>query len=213
MPQTCNCPKCGDSFTALGKHWRYSPDHRPELTEHQHEILTGLLMSDGLIWKDGSDNPRFEANMIEDEYLYWLDDMFGLLSTGVTLRDNGTNSTNAVYNWTTRNLPELEQYHEWYQSGQKVWPSSISLTPTVLTHLYVGDGHYHVSNYIEIGINNEAQNVQKLDKYFKGTGLPIPKHIESSDVHKLKWTVEESTVLFDYMDSAPPGFNYKFPNS
>lgn len=212
MPQTCNCPSCGDSFAALGKHWRYSPDHRPELTEQQHDILTGLLMSDGTIWKDGDDNPQFQANMIEKDYLCWLDSLLGVLSLGVELRDDATESTNRVYSWRTRNIPELQQYQSWYKSGKKVWPPDIELSPTVLTHLYVGDGHYHESGYVEIGVNNEARNVDKLKAYFTDVGLPEPDYRESTGVHKLVWSVEESKVLFEYMDEAPPGFDYKFPN-
>lgn len=212
MPQTCKCPGCGEAFSALGNHWRYSPEHRPKISAYQHEVITGLLMSDGLIWKEDGHNPRFEANMIREKYLCWLDDLFGTLSTGVSLRDGKTKSTNAVYNWTTRNLPELDEYYEWYKSGKKVWPSDIELTPTTLTHLYVGDGHYHESNYIEIGVNNERQHIDKLKSYFTDVGLPEPTHRQSANVHKLVWSVEESKILFEYMDEAPPGFDYKFPN-
>mgnify|MGYP007057105309 CR=1 FL=1 len=38
------CPKCGTEYKRLGGHWRYNPDHRPELTEKQLDIINLIII-------------------------------------------------------------------------------------------------------------------------------------------------------------------------
>jgi hypothetical protein len=189
------CPECGGEYERLGQHWHYSSSHRPKLTQKQLEITTGLLMGDGYI-SNNSKNCCLVTEMISQNYLQYLDDVFNCLGTGVSLkrnaaesakknRDSGFNKTakeknySDTYLWKTRNHPKFNEFREWYSSGEKVWPKDIELTPTVLKHLYVGDGCYSntgKNNNIKITISNEVKNIEKVTEYFINVGLPKPSN-------------------------------------
>ena len=231
------CPTCGEEYERLGQHWAWNEDHRPELTTYQKDIITGLMMSDGTLDRSGK-NPYLQVQMITKEYLKWFNSVFGVLSTGVRLtdtakdsakkaRDSGFQSDAKAENyhdqWTlkTRSTPVLWEW-DWYtgNDGKKVWPEDITLTPTVLTHLYAGDGSWRNdsgNNYIQIGASNERGNEDKIDSYFKNAGLPTPNRYDEYQYKDGSWMMsiafntEESKELFEYMDPAPPGFEYKFP--
>ena len=221
------CPNCGEEYQNLAQHWRYSPSHRPELTQKQLEITTGLLMGDGSI-NPSSKNCHLETEMISPNYLEYLDNIFGCLGTGVRLKKTAAESAkenrdrgfdpNAkeknysdVYIWKTRNHPKFNEFRDWYSTGEKVWPENIELTPTVLKHWYVGDGYYHdknTQNCISICTVNEIENVEKISQYFTNVGLPEPSNYTAK---KAVWTVEDSYTLWDYMGEPLPDFEYKWP--
>ena len=222
------CISCGREFKHLGKHWRYYPEHRPNFNEKEKEIITGLLMSDGSIRKESENkNPFFVVQMTNREYLKYLENIFGILGGKTKLRitgeENGirtnkkidfeTNVENYsdVYEWKTISHPNLEEFFNWYRSGKKIWPENIHLSPTVMKHWYVGDGHWNTHrghNYIMIGATNEIENKSKIEKYFIDVGLPVPDRWTEKE---LVWSVENSEALFDYMGKPLPGFEYKFP--
>lgn len=202
------------------------------------EIATGLLMGDGYLNRS-SGNPYLEANMINKEYLLHLDKEMCDIGNGVRLkmtasenakasRDSGL-SPNAdsenysdVYHWLSMRHPQLCEFSEWYSSGEKVWPAEIELTPTVLKHWYCGDGSFKNTNgdkYIEIGISNELENVDKVQRMFTQSNLPKPSiriHKRSGVQHAgkiatLRFTVEQSVEIFNHMGEPLPGFGYKWP--
>lgn len=232
MADLVECPECGDEYEFLGKHWYHNYSHRPSLTEEERGVVSGLLMGDGSLIRRDERNPYLSLSMITKEYLEWLDSFFGVLTTGVRLdktaeelaqnsRDRGFSTTVNEENYhdcwklTTRSLPELEQFNWYTDNGEKVWPDSIELTPKVLTHWYVGDGCWNNTNYhdnISIGASNEYGNENKIDSYFKQSNLPLPSNYgKYKGGMNVTFTVEDSYELFEYMDPAPPGFEYKFP--
>jgi hypothetical protein len=79
------CPDCGGEFQVLAGHWSHNNSHRPELTTEQKEITTGLLMGDGYINNAGK-NYRLEIKTISENYLKYLDNIFGCLGSGVKLK-------------------------------------------------------------------------------------------------------------------------------
>jgi len=227
------CPECGDKYKRIGMHWNGSPSHRPKLTQKQIEITTGVLMGDGWINKNGK-NKRLMVEMISPNYLEYLDNVFGCLSTGVSLEQTAAESVkmnkkngfrpNAkeenysdIFIWRTRSHPKFNQFREWYESGKKVWPEDIELTPTVLKHWYVGDGCYEKDGRrISIGISNEIENTEKISKYFTDLGLPEPSNYDIRENNYsgygiVYWTVEDSPKLWDYMGEPLPDFEYKWP--
>jgi hypothetical protein len=232
------CPECGTEYKALGQHWHYNPDHRPSLTDHQHEIVVGLLMGDGCLDR-ANGRPRLRVGMVSPNYLDYLDSQFGIFGTGVSLertaaenarknRDSGfrpnakAENYSDVYRWRSRRLPELRQYVDWYSSGEKVWPADIDLTPTVLKHWYCGDGNYHnhgSHNCIRIAMSNEVDNTDKVEQLFENTGLPTPsswtiaEHASGGRNCMAGFTVDQSQELWEYMGEPLPDFEYKWPES
>lgn len=235
------CPECGEEYERLGRHWFHSPSHRPDFTERQKDIIIGSLMGDGYLDRDNK-NSRIKWKMISQNYLEWVDDIFGCLSTGVSIektaeelakqnRDNFFDPNTRgekysdLYVLTTRSHPFLNNFNSWYETGKRVWPNDIELTPTVLLHWYVQDGNWRNrggSNHIKFTASKEYGNYDKLDSYFENVNIPTPnnyKEYERSDGRKkldIRFTVEQSKELWDYMlngprQTPPPDFEYKFP--
>lgn len=220
--------ECGGTYELIGRHWAANESHRPSLSEYQIDVATGVLMGDGTISRT-SKNPSLKVKMITKEYLEYLDEIFGNLSTGVRkvqtaeehvaeVRDSGfrpnasVEDYNDVYELSTRCHPDLKPLAAWYDSGKKVWPEDISLTPTVLTHLYCCDGHLANGDNITISMVNERGDKQKVAEYFSNVGLPQPSRWgEGENVCYAAWKKAESKRLFRYMNGPLPGFTYKFP--
>lgn len=233
------CNYCNSEYKSLGHHWSANPNHRPPLTEHQLDITTGLLMGDGSIVQRHN-TPKLTTGMVAKEYLEYLDSIFGKLSLGVSLMDTAAesaararksgantnadgNNYNNVYRWRTTSHQHFEQFSNWYSSGEKIWPDDITLTPTVLKHWYCGDGYYantNGQNYIGIGMSNEMNNTDKINKYFNDAGLPTPtynKKRRNPDDEEVNdclatFTVEQSRELWEYMGDPLPYFEYKWPD-
>jgi hypothetical protein len=230
------CPECGDEYKNLGNHWHHSPSHRPELTQKQIEITTGLLMGDGSVSVHGK-NCRLQTAMISPNYLKYLNNMFGCLGLGVELSESAAKSAknnrdtgfspdakeenySDVYYWYTRLHPKFNEFREWYSSGEKVWPENIELTPTVLKHWYCSDGSHDnttTNNRIRIAMSNEIKNTEKVSQYFTNLGLPEPSNYDFSERKDgskrcvAQWTVEDSHTLWKYMGEPLPDFEYKWP--
>lgn len=214
---------CGEDFSRIGTHWRFNPNHRPSISDEQREIVTGLLMGDGYI-DTRPDNPYIVLCMISENYLQYIDDVFGVLGKGVTLdktaeqnaKYNGGSSENYndLYRWRSVSHPELSDWSCWYGSGDKVWPDDITLTPTVLTHWYVGDGHLNKQNGgIELTVTNERGNRSKVQRYFKQVDVPVGGWCERNNRKETRmyWHGDDRDALFEYMDEPLPDFEYKWP--
>lgn len=231
------CQQCGSGYDKIALHWVQSTDcNYPSFSDHQREIITGLLMGDGTIHST-SKNPRLEAKMISQNYLEYIDNEFGIFGHGVSFhmsaeesakeaRETGFSlSANAenysdTYVWYSMNHPELKEFENWYASGEKVWPADINLTPTVLKHWYSGDGHWSNTgsyNHIRISMSNEYGNSNKINKIFENANLPSPRNYttyERTDGGMnfiAEFTVEQSKELWEYMGKPLPDFEYKWP--
>jgi len=227
------CNQCGNKYQCVGTHWSKSSScSHLNLTDHQKEIITGILMGDGSI-DTTNKNPRLEVEMISPNYLEYIADEFGILGGEVSLtktaaesakqvknREFGPNAKaenySDVYRWQSMSHPDLQKFANWYSSGKKVWPADIQLTPTVLKHWYCGDGNWNNSgsnNIIRVGMANEVDNRDKVDQMFRNVGLPAPSNYAISENHcDATFTVEQSEELWKYMGEPLPDFEYKWPN-
>lgn len=229
------CPKCEETFSYVGNHWRYNDSHRPTLSQHQREIITGLLMGDGSL-DSRSGNPILTVEMTNKQYLEQIDQKFGVLSTGVKHKcsaeraaerakdspsgfkvSGNPDNYNAKYRLRTRSLPELSEW-DWYDSGSKVWPEDIELTPTVLKHWYAGDGSINNNGhrfYIELHCTNEADNKEKVESYFSDIDIEISRWRDDGEDSEHRrcaaiFNKQRSKQLLDYMGEPPSGFGYKW---
>lgn len=234
------CPKCGNRYKNLGQHWEMSSKcSHPSFTQHQKEVITGLMMGDATIDR-GNKNPLIKCEMVSPNYLEHIDNVFGPIGTYVSLshtaeesakrsRDSGFDPNargqnySDVYIWRSRTHPDLQQWANWYSTGEKVWPKDIELTPTVLKHWYCGDGCWSNSgtkNHMKISTDNEAKNVEKINSIFENSNLPsnltynINKRKNNDNTLKcdIEFTVEQSKELWEYMGEPLPDFEYKWPN-
>jgi hypothetical protein len=208
------CPDCGNEYqsSGLGTHISKSDCEYPDFTEHQKEVLTGVLMGDGTVVRNNG-NPDFRIKMINKDYLLHLKDIFGSLATEVSLeRVDEDDNHNDIYQLRLRSNPNIQQFADWYSTGKKVFPDDIELTPTVLRHWYVCDGTLYerstVSHHFSICAKNEGENIEKLKSYFIEQGLPEPN---TPSYGKFKFYAEGTQEIFDYIGWNPvPGFEYKW---
>lgn len=232
------CPNCQKEYKQIGQHWRWNPEHRPNLSDNLREVTTGLLMGDGSLNR-GNKNPRLEVSMVNKDFLEYLDGLFSSFSNGVSLsrtaeeaakgnmeRDTfpskvvNVENYNDIYKWSTCGHPAFKEFSEWYGHVGKIWPESLKLTPVVLSYWYVCDGYYAdkgTSDHMTIALSNEVENREKIDMYFEQEGFPRPnwKIYERSDGFidaEIRWGVEASYELWNYMEGPLPGFEYKWPD-
>ncbi len=238
---TTECPTCGNEFKMLGQHWHMSSDcEYLKLTEHQKDVITGLVMGDAHVGGSGSHKPRLDVSMITKPYLQHLNEnVFPILGTGVRLKTtakesfekmSGDFSPNKkeerfsdIYRWQTRRHPELQEFRDWYSTGEKVFPDDIKLSPTVLKHWYCGDGYLDSREWgsrMSIGCTNEIESQDKIISMFEP--LNIEPHIveweHTEDGSKgdlacdIQFSKKQTEELFEYMGEPLPGFEYKWPS-
>lgn len=221
------CPDCGKKFKSVGKHLGRSDCSHPKISEHQTEVLTGLLMGDATIQK--SANTSVYVRMINERFLHHLDSLFPFYGNGVLVRRTAKESAdmakknndnvnpdeyNKLYGWRTRYSPEFNKFRGWYSDGDKTFPEDIDLTQDILKYWYCCDGYYNNNgsrDYIKISLHNERKNRGKIEQYFERVKLPIPRWSEIDENCKICWTVLESRDVLNYMGSPLPGFEYKWP--
>jgi len=230
--ETKECRVCGGKYKQIGQHWRWNPDHRPNFSEKQMEVLAGIFMGDGTINR-GNKNPRFEVGQITFNYLLYLDYLFGSLSNGVVMsrtaeegvrqnRDRDFIETinedeyHDFYKWSTPSHPDLEKFEKWYSGGKKEIPTSVDLTPTTLKHWYVSDGHLTENNAFSLAMNDQIDNRDVVEGLFTDVGFAEPKWkiYDRSDEFvdcEAVWSVSESEKIFDYIGKPLPSFTYKWP--
>jgi len=210
MRETDICDGCGNEYKSIGKHWCRSDCDYPNITYKQHQVITGLLMGDGYV--ESRNTPRLRATMVSNNYLQYLENLFGKLSNGVKLSEKGNEKYQDKYTWSISH-PSLQKYRDWYNSGKKVWPEDLILTPTVLKHWYCGDGTKH-RNTIVIAMWNENERTKKVSNIFERSGLPSPSNYninQEKSVCDAQFTVDQSKELWKYMGEPLPDFEYKWP--
>jgi len=231
------CQQCGNEYQKVGIHWSMSSSCSfPSFTNHQREIITGVLMGDGCI-STANKHPYIKIEMISPNYLEHVADEFGVLGGGVSIKRTAKMSARRdknskfnlgakeenysdLYGWQSMSHPELREFANWYSSGEKIWPDDIELTPTVLKHWYCGDGSWNngrTNNYISISMANEIDNTEKVGKMLRNVGLPTPSNYavgernDGSKTFDAQFTVEQSELLWEYMGRPLPDFEYKWP--
>ena len=193
------CQQCGNEYQRIGHHWSQSTCSFPPLSNFQHDVLVGSLMGDGTLDVQNGRNPRITIAVQEKKYIQLLSSLLGIMS-GDVYKSNG------LWWLSTRQTPELCMYNTWYLRGEKEWPNSIELTPTVLRHLYCQDGSRQ-NKIARVCTKNEQSNREKVNKIITNVGLPRPVW----DCDQFRWSVEDSKTVFEYMRKTCPGYEYKWP--
>jgi len=239
MSHKVSCPKgCGE-YEHIGQHWsKGEVCSEPLLSQNQKEIITGCLMGDRYV--DYTDkNPSFGIIVCNEEYLEYLDEIFGVFTTGVRVENTAQESVEKAHKYnfrpnakvenyseqyilSTRNLEQIKEFADWYSSGNKVFPENIKLTPIVLKHWYVCDGSYQIKEEskrgnIIISMNNEREFKDKIESYFeKYVGVSVDRWREyKTDKGRIDCSAvfhaDTTEQLLEYMGSPLPGFKYKWP--
>ncbi|WP_436932492.1 homing endonuclease associated repeat-containing protein [Halosimplex halobium] len=223
---TVECKGCEKRFAHIGKHWNNSSCRWPTLSSTQLELLTGVLMGDGTLLRDGT-NCCIAIEMANREYLQWLDQRLKPFSTGVKLKHSASeqlerakdaplkpirNSTalQPSYLLVTRRSPQLNRFRSWYDTEQKRYPSNLSLTPAMFQQWYCGDGTLNIREKATnpratIVCKNEQDRAEFITNLFQDVGFE-PTHRNGRFV----FNVEDTSRLLEWAGKAPPGFEYKW---
>lgn len=221
------CNQCGENKSNLGNHWRLSNScNYPKFNWKQLSMLTGILMGDGSLDRSGA-NCRVKVEMINEKYLKYVDGVLGNLSNGVTMTrtaeenakkmrtsgfrpDANASNYSDVYRLTTKRHPKLNDFESWYESGEKVFPK-LELTPTMLKHWYVCDGHLSERENsrpnVVFGITNEYEHSDKLEQMFIEQGIDA----NTTESKNLNIGVSHTEKFFEFIGEPIKGFNYKWP--
>lgn len=122
-----------------------------ELTTLQHEVLTGLLLGDGCLWRSKrghSANAQLAITRTKSDfaYLQWSADIFQNFVTPKGVRSNDyfdrrTQKTySRVFLRTRCNPCFTEVYHKWYPNGKKIVPRDLKLTIPAIQVWFADDG-------------------------------------------------------------------------
>lgn len=213
------CHDCGGNFSAIGHHWGLSDCGFPEISQHQFEVMTGLLMSDGNVYvPTNAHKPVFRCTMksLSQKFINYLSNsVLGDISISVDEYKSGGYETVGM---RTVCHPKLEKFLQWYKTGEKIWNyCDIELTPTVLKYLYVGDGTYNTissHDYLSISAANEYDRSDEVSNLFQDIGFnpSIHKGISNNSKYlNIQFSKKESRDLFEYMGEPLPSFEYKWP--
>jgi hypothetical protein len=123
------CAQCGTEYQSLSQHWSRSQscEHR-SLSDHQREIVRGLLLGDGSL--EANDLAYLRCASKRLEHLQWVSDELGWLARGVTYDSSDT------YRLRTMSHPNLGRYWTWMEAPS----TGYSLTPTAARVWYACDG-------------------------------------------------------------------------
>jgi len=230
------CPNCEFVSSQLAKHWSSNNCDYPKLNEHQRDVLTGILMGDGSInLSKGNQNPRFRIDMYEPSlpYLNYLSSkIFPVITTSVsegeTAKSSCERNSNTIeknlkrshdmYYLSSRRMPFIKEYEEWYINGHKFWPcEDINMNPTIFKHLYVGDGHLYKkseSYYISIAANDQYEIIDEVVSMFNDVGLNpnIVTHDRRDRIDvEIRFNKDDTESIFNWIGEPLPGFEYKWP--
>jgi hypothetical protein len=201
-----DCVSCGTNFSYVGQHYRQSDCSYPSPSQHQLELIEGVLMGDGCIHDDGNDRLKFIVEMNNKPFLQWLKRQLPEFTTSLTKV-----STTNTYKLTTIRCPAFrEVYNNWYQDGAKRFPESLQLTPARLRMWYVTDGHLRKTGgrpNITIGCSNEYHRQEYISNL-----IPFAEPSFYSD--GLWLSADETELAFEYMGTDPvAGFDRKWVNN
>lgn len=189
------------------------------LTSRQHSLIKGTLMGDGCVNRrnDDNKNPQYRIVMKNEEFIRWLADELQPLTSSVKDRTGEYADTldNPQYILTTYSHPLLQQYADWYKSGEKRWPLDKTFSALELKMLYVTDGSpvKHTDNWAaKISAINECDRKEDVSQMFsRELDIDISWHSSDKDRDGVIYIPSaDADIIFE--QEPVPGFEYKWPN-
>jgi len=143
------CPECGKEYVSLSQHFGMKPEHRPELSPEQMDVVRFLLL-DGADLRTDSTHPTIRVYSSNRGFLESARDVLGWAANDVHTHrtaaqvarevsenfgaDVTAEDCNPTYGLATRPLPELENYDGPTDVGR--------LSPRLLHWLITRSGRY-----------------------------------------------------------------------
>lgn len=219
------CPRCEDEYSYLGVHWSKGCGF-PEIPDRKKSILKGVLLGDGYI-DTSNKNPRLILVNTNKEYLdYVMESLSWVASSyrvNISAKENAKlkrksgfdesaseENYSDVYNLYTRSHPYFKNLNQWYDSGEKSFPSELVLDDQCLRHWIACDGN-RKDNYLRISANNERNSISKLESIFDRYGMPVKRFDKGERFMNLCFSTKVSKKFWERTKPVP-GFEYKWPD-
>lgn len=105
------CPACYGRYENLSAHFTMSSVcSGPDITDHQHELLSGLLLSGAYLRESESDDAaQLQLASTETAYLEWVADELGWLANPIREDVSESEAREQFENWTNRD--DLSDYN------------------------------------------------------------------------------------------------------
>lgn len=224
------CNECDRTFERPGYHWSNGSCEYPDIPDDKSALVLGLMLGDGTLRRQ-TKSPFVQTYMINDSFLEWVDEQLAWLSTGVSLyrtdersaelsRQNGNPTADVVdyhdvYVMQTRTMPQFAKYEPWYSGGDgKRFADDITLSPIDMKVWFACDGSLNWDRrypdsrpYATIGASREMEDISAVCNMFERSTFA---HQPRVDTNTIRFSVDETEDLLDWMGTAPPGFEYKW---
>lgn len=143
------CPECGGEYASLSQHFGHQPEHRPELSPEQMDMIRFLLL-DGCAIRADSTHPTLRVYSSDRGFLEAAREILGWAANDVHVHRTAEETARQVsenfgadvsaedctptYGLATRPLPELAGFEG---------PSDVErLSPRLLKWVIARSGHY-----------------------------------------------------------------------
>lgn len=182
--------------------------------KEQHEIIEGILVSDG--WIAGKLRNRLSISQKYDkeEFVKHIAQSLPFKHSVRTYKfnNNWQKHANDSVRYSSFAYPIIEEYWKrWYPESNKIVPSDFKITPISLLYWYCGDGNLHKRNkYVRLHTNSFCKiDVKRLSKQFKEKKM----HVTISKKNEICIWKEFTNTFFDYIGWECPFtcFEYKWP--
>lgn len=229
------CPLCDHQSESLGTHFIRSEHGHPDIDQYKWEILVGHMMGDASYGR-GSKNGYVVWHMTNLDYMKWLNRELGWMCNDPYLsrtpeqsaRNNflrevsrpaqndkekrmfssDPDSYKPIYTSRTVTHPLINKL-DWMEDGKKKFPETLKLTQTMVKIWYCDDGglswHSERSPFAIIGATSQMGMLDLLaDKFADAVCRPVVSN------GRLRFNVNETEKLIDWMGDPPDGMEYKF---
>lgn len=201
------CHDCSGEYKSgrgMSVHLSKSDCERPELSQRQKEITTGLFMGDAWV----KNYMAMDTKTLE--FVEWLQDELAVLYPTVVDRKMEDKNHADLKRIRFISNPWFEKLEEWYEKDGKSFPDDLELTPLMLKVWYVCDGGIYDGYTWDVRIAADNERDGNLEKLFKSTPLNPDIYYKPNVV--IRFGVDEREKFFDYIGNSISGFEYKWRN-
>jgi hypothetical protein len=222
------CPTCNEWFSKIGMHWSKGSCPYPPISEHNMELLKGMMLGDGTLSTTNS-NPRVAVQMNNLTFLKALSEHLGWLGGKVYKNKTATEQARDInkiidsshtaedahdyYVCNIKSHPQLTRFEEWYETGEIRFPCNLTVSPIALLMWYISDGglnHDRRSEnsrpYVRFDSQNESERPDTIVGALEEHGFTV-----GQSGKEFRLSVEDSEDFFDLIGHEPVlGFEYKW---
>lgn len=196
--------------------YRPREPNRVRLTLPSINFIQGLLLGDGCLTMPVRSTCAYYSHADKHlSYIQWLSSEFDKMGIRQSGQIHKMKAKNHAYRYKSLRYVELRDLaHTWYDSGQKIIPEGLTLTPTILLNWYIGDGNFSRAPIIDSSIFS-MQSLRRMASQIADVGIALSLH-EFKDRKRIRISKRSEKKFFEYIlserDTVPECYFYKFPH-